>query len=479
MKKHGILTFILLIPALTGCDIPITAKVSTAQELLDVSGKNRKVILENDIDFDYQTLTDPISVYSVEGNNHKIKNVVVHASGTNNSSSLFIGSNKKSVNGKISDLILEDVTITGDAVENAAFVCGYSIKEFENIQVNNCTLTVTANKKNNCTVGSISGGTNPAEINYNKEDQVIIKNCKVSNSKITLNGPSSGNPDLYVSGIAGDAKTISKCLVDNLTIETIGGYVFQDVYIGGISSHAQGDIDNCEVKNSNFSGTNTWHGSNILGITDVSMVYIGGIYSTCARGSGAYDTSYQTNNITFCTVHDNILTAKACGDVRNGGISAYTYGVINNCVSYKNDIRRAKVDESGNKHFMGGIVGNAVKGTITSTLSYDNQIIDEINSGNEKDESAGGIFGMIGSAIVKNTATGNNTISQVFADEFGPSSSNISDCYVSNNQYLNSNNLPILDKNEFKDSSTMLVKLLLNAPQWDFSGDMPILDLGL
>lgn len=478
MKKRLFLLFALIAPVLTGCDMAITVNVSTAQELIDAAEKDRKIVLDSDIDFDYKTLSKPLSIHSLEGNNHKIKNVVVHTTGNVNTS-LFTTKDNKFLNTKISNLILEDVTITGDSTDTASIVSAYAFKEFENIQIKNCELSVTATKKNNCVVGVISGGTDPQEINYNKEDQVIVKNCKVSNTKVTVNGTSSGSPNLYVSGIAGDAKSISKCLVDNLTIEAKGNYTFQDIFIGGISSHAQGNIDNCEVKNSNLSGTNTWHSSNILGITDVSKVFIGGIYSTSARGNGAYDTTNSINNITFCTVHDNTLTAKACGDVRNGGISAFNYGVINNCVTYKNDIRRAKVDDSGYKHLMGGIVGNAVKGTITSVLSYDNQIIDEINSGAAKEESAGGLFGAIDSAVIKNSATGSNLITQVFADEFGPASSNISDSYVSDNRYTNVNNLPVLNKSDFKDSSIMMVKLLFNAPQWDFSGDMPVLDLGL
>lgn len=478
MKKRLFLLFALLAPVLSGCDMALTANVKTAQELIEAAEKDRKIVLEDDIDFDYKTLSKPLYIHSLEGNNHKIKNVVVHTTG-NVKTSLFASKDDRLVDSKIANLILEDVTVTGDSTDVASIVSAYGFKEFENIQVKNCEIEVTATKKNNCVVGVISGGTNPAEINYKKEDKIIVKNCKVSNTKITVNGTSSGDPDLYISGIAGDAKSISRCLVDNLTIEAKAGYTFQDIYIGGISSHAQGDIDNCEVKNSNFSGTSTWHSSNILGITEVSKVFIGGIYSTSARGNGAYDTTNSINNIAFCTVHDNAFTAKACGDVRNGGISAFNYGVINNCVSYNNDIRRARVDDSGYNHYLGGIVGNAVKGTITSVLSYDNQIIDEINSGKEKEESAGGLFGAITSAIIKNSATGSNTINQVFADEFGPASSNISDCYVSNNQYTNVNNLPVLNKDDFRDSSVMMVKLLFNAPQWDFSGNMPVLDLGL
>ena len=478
MKKRLFIALALAIPTLTGCDMAKTVTVSTAKELLDVSGKDRKIVLESDIDFDYQTLSAPISIHSIEGNNHKIKNVVVHTV-NNINTSLFTTKDEKGVHGKISNLVLDDVTITGDSTNAASFVSAFAFKEFENIQINNCTLSITGNKQSSCVVGSISGGSDPREINYKKKDEVTVKNCKVSNSKIIVQGPSSGNPALYVSGIAGDAESISKCLVDNLTIEVNGGYLYQDIRIGGISSHAQGNIDNCEVKNSNFSGTNTWHGSNILGTTNVSEIQIGGIYSNCSRGNGVFETTYNSNTISFCTAHDNILTAKTYGDVRSGGISAFTYGVINNCVAYNNEIRRLKLDNTVDKHFMGGIVGNAVKGTITSTISYDNQIIDEINSGKSEEESAGGIFGAISSTIIKNSASGINTIQQVFADEFGPSSSNISDCYISNNQYLNSNNLPILNRDEFKDSSSMMVKLLLNAPQWDFSNDMPTLQLGL
>lgn len=228
--------------------------------------------VENNLEFS-EVSYNPITIFNgeLDGKNHTLSGLVLTAT-ADTGTGLF-----KEIDGAtISNLIIDNFTINGDAMSHLGLIAGLAKEStIMNTYVDNSLVT---GKRVGLIVGRSDG-------------DMTIENCHVDNSTASLNGLGSGSGGIL--GYSGDDVSgetiISECTVNNTEVSGFSS-------VGGIVGKA---LNRITVENSSYSGV--IHGGFVLG----------GII-----GNSSYE----------CEIIDNSAFGTVTGSNEIGGIVGYVSG---------------------------------------------------------------------------------------------------------------------------------------------------------
>lgn len=276
---------------------------------------HKTFILQNDIDFLYESLSDfIIESGEIDGNGYTIRNVTTSANG----------------------LLPKDSSAKNLTVENVTVIHGesYSIGvmgesgSFDNVTLKNCEIRYefSAPEHKDVFIGGITG------------TATSVTNCTVDNLKISAEGYESSKvfyDDIYVGGIAGCGKSFENCTVKNSDIDVKSNHVYCSPYLGGIVGLKEsGSIIGCSLVNSSLTATSTratYHG--VVGKYSGTTVNIGGLIGCSLTESG------DGISVNRCYTSSNTMTANTTGDAYVAGLTAYGKFSITNCYSSDNKMK--------------------------------------------------------------------------------------------------------------------------------------------
>lgn len=289
-------------------------KISTAKELYDIRNNlEANYILVNDIDLSGYENWEPIQDFAgtLDGNNHKIKNLNIE--NKNLSETSYIGLFGTVKDAEIKNIILDnlniDIYISDDLTEDIYLYMGGILatggKTIKNCSINgnikvDSNLNLNNQYKTGICVGGICGGSG------NK-----IIDC-TNNSSINIKATTNGG---HVGGIKGDGSAeVTNCT----NTGEVTAYVKRPISVGGITG-GNGYIYNC-INTGNINGR--IKGSDCYGYTEF-VCNVGGI---CGFGHNTVANCINKGNVKGATDFSFSRYGNGC-EVSVGGIAG-RYGFL-------------------------------------------------------------------------------------------------------------------------------------------------------
>lgn len=272
-------------------------EINNINEFLSINNSlNQNYILMKDLDFTgYQDFYIGNFSGKFNGNNHKIKNVIMTK---NDKQGIF-----NQMNGKMENVYFENIYISRSSSYYGIVGYSNSAGSYNNVHIKNMVVEIPENvTRENMYIGSLVGYANGASISY----------CSATNITITSQSQAAG---ITVGGLVGYANQLmaNNSYVQNVNISItkaistngIGGFVGRE----GNSNGAV--IENCYTTGKVFSNL-----ANTGGIAGVSNAYINNSYSSVDVTSdmsfiaGIAGSGYLSNsNITNSLYLGNVYTA--------------------------------------------------------------------------------------------------------------------------------------------------------------------------
>ena len=468
--KHKCLVIIILFLAiilLFGCTYnkKIDLHVSTFAQLKEAK-YNNNVILDADIDCEYETIK-PLVINSIDGNNHTIKNAVIKKpSDMYESSSLFNWELKS-----IKNIVLDNIELTASLHGSCAIVLEYGDCTIENVTVRNSKIIQTAAKKDTTFTGIIYGGLRT--MNYNVPDPkeylksaALINHCSVINCSIELN---DSNP-YFVGGIAGYSEKITNCKVDGFSFTNVYKDTAGKISVGGIAGAAK-SIMNCVVRNSEFNIDASYHATGLYPYSN-TVTYCGGIV-----GNGDFQYGDPVS-LSYVQSENNVFNIRSATSCCVGGIIGKLTSSLSEGVSIGNKYNLSDtMTNSTNSfdRFVGGICGRS-SGSIFGVFSYDNVFSDDILETNKKANIGfAGICGYNQSTISYGLSCRNTFEIKADYDSVCMNQFDIIDVYTDDMNHNKTNALSVDELNSLT-LELMKTKFGLSSDKWTIKNGNLVLD---
>ena len=398
--------------------------INNEEDLKNISGSDKIFYLNNDINMGLLSSWEPIETFNGElyGNGYKISGLKLSIKSKDNVGLISV------LNGKISNLVIDNVNISGSgSANNVGAIVGTN-----NGEISDCRVSGSISSEYSNNVGGLIGLSNSTKIFNNVNDATITsyKNVGGIVGKVTISAASESfkyntnngyiSGFTYVGGIAG--------LVDSVRPSTSGyNYVyFTDNinYAGGIAGSVSGmyqhynpdygakdyyvcvEISDCS-NNEEISGGDATGG--IIGYG----YYVESL-TACTNIADIYGNNYvggfigcSSNTETSNLINNNKVTGKAY----IGGIAGYT-GTVKNCKNNGQIVSTGTIlEDSITKYCVGGIAGYC-EGAINCVNNSDVILT-------ESGINAGGIAGYIYCKTSVDNNTNNGIIQCLTCDNVG------------------------------------------------------------
>ncbi len=473
MKK--IVTLLSVMVLVLGCLFPVVGcgksykKVYTYEDLKAIPSYSYKADrhnykLMNDIDCNFETLEDPLSVGNFDGQGFTIRNLYVKPLSGYEGASIFHEKIDSICNVNFDNIIVEDKS---EELRGAAVVLAGECEKIENVHVTNSK--VTCNLRYGGYVGGIYA---PLEFKYvgwggvalgGKQDACAISKCSAQGMEITV--ASTGGQDIYVGGIAGFDNNITNCNVTECIIKGISG-ASNVAYIGGIVGGSSGAVKNCYAK-----------GNEILTNSTETLKAFSKISGCEVAVGGGVGYLKEGGEISYCYAENNTIKAECSSKIFAGGMLGRGYGSsINQSYAKNNTITMSGLQANdGVQRRAGGMIGTMTNSSVSSCFAYNDMDIIEESTAKEGESKIGGFLGTLKDCSVTHCAVYNKNLIGNNKDEFSCSvSEKISNCYISAETFGNCNSLTI-NPVIWESSSVLQSTLFLSGESWSFSDKVPVL----
>ncbi len=472
MKK--IVTLLSVMVLVLGCLFPVTGcgksykEIHTYEELKAIPSYSYKADrhnykLMNDIDCNFETLEDPLSVGDFDGQGFTIKNLYVKPLSGYEGASIFHEKIDSICNVNFDNIIVEGES---EELRGAAVVLAGECEKIENVHVTNSK--VTCNLRYGKYVGGIYAplGFTAVGSNWERLGEKLdcpIVGCTVKGTEITV--ASTGGADIYVGGIAGFDNNVSNCNTTECIIKGISG-TSNVAYIGGVVGGSSGEVKNCYAKDNEILTSSTETSKAFSNISGCEVVLGGGVGYLKEGG-----------NISYCYAENNTITAECSSRIFAGGMLGWGYGAsINQSYAKNNTITMNGLQANEEvERRAGGMVGAMKNSSISSCFAYNDVDIIEESTAKEGESKIGGFIGTLKDCTVTHCAAYNKNLIADNKDEFSCSESEkISNCCISAETFGNCN-LITINPMIWESSSVLQSTLLLSGENWSFSDKLPVL----
>lgn len=444
-------------------------KISTYEDLTK-SYVNKSVVLENDIDCQFQTLT-PLQCQEFDGNGYTIKNAVIKAK--YKYASFFAPDTNK-----ISNVTFDNITVNGSG-KCDAIVLSSGGANIDNVHIKNSKISCTQTETNTLYgfyMGGIYGGGN-----YNSNNNTVrfgggggtISNCSVTDTTFTIKkyeGNSTNYVDLYLGAISGGSENVTNCHVSNCSFEVNSSSMYCEPLVGGVLGFSKDQtIENCSSTGNMFKVNAPYYSGGTFSIYSTSTLYCGGIV-------GKIDDNSNGTTIKYCYSENNTMETISSGNIYVGGLVGYIYnGNVNQCYTRTTSITMTghKTDNKEEvQRRAGGFAGSMNSCSVSSCFAYNDGKITELTTSSPASVSkAAGFVAGFNNLTITNCATyvAEDSLYSTMLDEFCPVAiDQLTNCYISSELCGNANNCEVLEENFWKSSSSIKSKLMLSSGYWYF-----------
>lgn len=349
--------------------------VSTAEEFLSSRGT---VSLQNDIDFNYATLSRFSTGIVVRGNNFKLSNAVVTGSG------YVFGLGTENLTVENFDVTVPNATSFGFIADAISYgVVGGKKNTFkvniENVHIKNCKVTVNIHAPDyssnpNC-IGGLIGYVHSSGYDLSENSAVKFTNCSVEGLEINTTAPVTTSVykqagPIYVGGLVGRGVYVKMdgCHAKDCTLNTTAGDTYDYIRTGGLIGYMEkgGDLSHCYVRNCKISAKAKIYTSSLFDNT-TSVTRVGGL-----AGSSEENTKINT-----CYSEGNTITSDCSGGCYMGGLAGFANCSVTQSYAVNNSmvIKGRLENDGGSKEFyIGGISGFAGGVLISSSFAFGNTV---------------------------------------------------------------------------------------------------------
>lgn len=372
---------------MTACEQNIK-KVSNAEEFMAASGI---VSLNNDIDFNYETLNigDPKIVY---GNGYKLSNCIVKTQGNYGvfglgTKEVTIENFDVTVKGALSFGFIAPEIYPSWRRKNLVETEYYYSATIPDVHIKDCSvqLELVPNKENN--IGGLIGCSGNGNHNIQSDSSISITNCSVDGLKMVAHTKTQSSvwdiaEPIYFGGMVGKGEYIKmeNCQVKNGTFTATAGHFDDKIRMGGLIGYMQkgSELSHCSVQSTNVEAQ----------ATAASNTQIDGTRITATTRVGGLIGSSETETaISACLSADNELISCSSGGGYLGGIIGVSNSPITQSYTVKNKLsfrNRCTDDMDQVKINIGGIAGSINSVMVSSSFAFDNDVDISLKDVNKK-----------------------------------------------------------------------------------------------
>ena len=466
--------------AFAACDKVPTTKVSTYAELLNAEGN---VVLTDDIDCNFGVVST-LNFDSFDGQDHKIKNFIIKATGVTDNAAFFSADTQS-----IKNVTFEGVKAEGINVLALSIVKIGGGGKIENVHVKSAEIKVTQNDKLPCFVGAIYAGAYNEHVGKTSEvyesPDANLMGCSVDNVTIKVEGTTSTTKirhDVNVGAIAGVCDNVSNSYATNCNLTVNSNSTASGVIVGGLVGISDGSIVN------SYSANNTLN-VNAIGI-DYSTGYteanlcVGGLvgymyYNHFYHITYDLEKELSSSKIQCCYAEQNTITARTNGKINAGGLAGHLWGTqVGQCYAVNNEITDGNVgflsynvwSYENMARSLCGLVGYAERALITSSFTCNNVISESSEPYYDCVIAACGLSIVDDATSVSYCATYNNTLTADCTDEFSCLPiANAYYCLVTSQASGNVNACQIVNSSFWSNANSLKKQLKIGGLYWTFA----------
>lgn len=361
---------------LNGCNANNPIAINSEEEFFKMENKYYKLNCDLDL---YGKSWTPLKVKGFNGNGHTISGLMIGSTdywydGHGKVASMFLASEK------VENVTINRCTLVASDVETVSIV-GISVKNYENVKVQKCTITSTISNSPKWYILSASilnSSRGPSYCNN-------ISNCSISDCNVSL--VNNTYVDYLVSGFdegndqVTKSKTLQNCSLQNCTFEVNSAET--DVMFGGICARLPLSSGNNSIKASELKV------DNCRVSIEAESVKVGGVFGTSYRYAST--TSFEEFESKNIVSSNNYFYLRANNDLTFGGIAGRFDGVLNNALSKNNDA------DLYNKNkgiiYVGGALGNGALNTKYTVCDNNTISASSLKAKDDKNSFIGGIVG--------------------------------------------------------------------------------------